>query len=214
MPQESLISFLLIASILAAAIHSYHIHGDSDSDDELCDCDYGPPLPPEYVTDEPPAKCQQDCPIGFTKFKRSSGRIVCFQIVRGKMNYWQAAEKCKTITINGKLMGIENQIEYDWAKNLFGNKWHYLGARRKPECHAPKDVLRQMPQCQDDQMFFFTDGVTVGTFLWNNHWYFNNPDSHWLLNEFESAISMFAGGVGDISTGQIHDGALCGVAIC
>ncbi|CAB3403224.1 unnamed protein product [Caenorhabditis bovis] len=110
-------------------------------------------------------------------------------------------------------MGIETQEELDYVKQL-GKKWYHIGAIRKNGCMANKTELLKIPECSDDKMFKFIDGVTKGTFLWNNHWYANNPDSFYRYEEFESTVAIYNGLVGDWTMHDVLPGALCGVALC
>ncbi|CAB3403228.1 unnamed protein product [Caenorhabditis bovis] len=108
----------------------------------------------------------------------------------------------------------------DWRRtptfliSALENRWYYIGANRKDGCHAPKSVLLSRPECSVDKMFVFSDGVTEGTFLWNNHWSAQNPDSFYRYGEFESVIGIYNGLVGDWRMHDVLPGALCSVALC
>ncbi|CAB3403225.1 unnamed protein product [Caenorhabditis bovis] len=139
---------------------------------------------------------QRRCPDStWKKFTRTNGHVVCFKPVEKSMDFLTALTYCVQLVGNGTLMGIETQEELDYVKQL-GKKWYHIGAYRNQDCNANKTELLKIPECSDDKMFQFFDGVTKGTFLWNNHWIEENPNSYYRNNA------------------DVLQGALCGVTIC
>ncbi|CAB3403227.1 unnamed protein product [Caenorhabditis bovis] len=199
--------FCLIISCWISLSIAYGVPEYCDPDQEYDDCEC-------EDTDVEPCY-QRNCPDStWRRFVRPSGNVVCFKPITQNVNYAGAVSLCSSLTSNSKLFGIETQEEFDYLKSALGNRWYYIGAYRKDGCHAPKSVLLSRPECSVDKMFVFSDGVTEGTFLWNNHWSAQNPDSFYRNGEFESVIGIYNGLVGDWSTVDILHGAVCGLALC